>query len=285
MKLRHVFLAIFVTFAWGSYFTASKIALISFPPFFFAASRFFLLFLITSPFLFKDKLPIKTVFCFSIIILLNMLALNQAINLCISLSPIILINELAVPISTLLGVFFFKEKFALKDALGITIAFIGLAIVIQMRSKEQVCSAAVVFTILASLLFAGYNLMAKKLSCFNILAVISLSSLFIFPIFLTLSFFQENWPAPEEIQLQSILALLYIVMACSLAGHFIWMYLLNKYPMSKVVPFTLLSPVFGCLITIIALNEKIEDSILWGGSLVMVGLIIIELNKNYAEKK
>ena len=63
------------------------------------------------------------------------------------------------------------------------------------------------------------------------------------------------------------------------------MYLLNKYPLGKVVPFTLLSPLFGCIISVITLGEKIKNNVLWGGALVMLGLILIELNKNYAQKK
>ena len=285
MKFRDIFLAVLVTLIWGSYFTASKIILISFPPLLFAGLRFLLLFIITSPFIFKDRPPIKTVFGFSIIMFLNMIALNHAIGLCMNLSPIILINELVVPLSTLFGIIVFKERFYMKDALGIALAFIGFTLVIKIKTDESTSSIAIILTVIASLLFAGYNLIAKKLASFNIITVISLSSLFTFPMFLILSFFQENWPSLEEIQPESIKALIYIVLIGSLLSHFLWMYLLNKYPLGKVVPFTLLSPLFGCIISVITLGEKIKNNVLWGGALVMLGLILIELNKNYAQKK
>ena len=284
MNIKDVFLALFVVLVWGSYFIATKIALISFPSLLFAGLRFFILFAITSAYIFKDRLPLKDIFYFSGLILLNMLAINQAIHLCSNLAPIILIDELVVPMSVLLGAIFFKEKLHLNDAIGMFIAFIGLVIVIHMRSEEHVCAAAIILTIIATISFALYNLFAKKLSAFNLMTVNSFSSLLIFPIFLILSFYQEKWPAFEAIQLQSILALVYIVIF-GLAAVLIWMYLLNKYPMNKVTPFILLVPVFGCIITSIILNENIEVSTLGGGALIIIGLAIIEWKRSYDKKK
>lgn len=64
-----------------------------------------------------------------------------------------------------------------------------------------------------------------------------------------------------------------------------WMYLLKTYPMSKVVPFNLLTPVFGCIINTIILNERIGMSTILGGAIIIIALIIIEFKRNYATKK
>ncbi len=282
---KDICLAVFVALAWGSYFAISKLALTSFPPLLLGAARFFLLFLLTAPFLFKAKLPIKKIFCLSVIIFLNLVLLNYAIHLSSSLAPIILINELAVPLSTIFGILFFKEKFFFKDAVGICISLCGLAIVIQMRSVEEVSSLAVMLIILAAMLFACYNLLAKYLSNLNIFALLACSSLFIFPQFLLLSSFQEVWPKFHELELKSIYALLYIVLIGTLISHYTWFYLLNKYPMSKIVPFTLLSPLFGCVITAILLHENIDKSVFIGGGLVMLGLAIIQFKRAHDKEK
>ena len=159
------------------------------------------------------------------------------------------------------------------------IALIGLGLVIKMRSVEHVSSLAVILTIMASFSFACYHLLAKQLAKFNLLTLFSYLSLIIFPVAFLLSFFQEEWPSMEEVKLQSIMALLYIVVIGTLLGDYIWFYLLNKYPMSKVVPFTLLSPIFGCIITKTVLNEHISLSVLVGGLLVMTGLALIQLKR------
>lgn len=274
-----------VALIWGSYFTASKIALNSFPHMLFIGLRFFLLFIVTSIYLFRDKLPVKEVFYFSLIALFNMFTINKAIDLCSDLSPIVLINELSVPAAVLLGVIFLKEKCYLKDIIGMAIAFIGLSIVIHTGSEEKVQEAAVLFAIIASLSFALYNLYLKRISKYNLVSVISLSSLFIFPVFIVLSFFQEEWPSIENIQLGAVLSLIYVVVVISFLAMLAWMYLLKTYPMGRVVPFGLLTPVFGCIINTVILNEKIGINTILGGAVIIAGLIIIEFKRNYATEK
>lgn len=283
MKLKDIILAIFVAFAWGSYFTISKITLESFPPLLFGGLRFFLTFLFTFPFFFKNKIPILQVMLLSIITFFNLIALNYAINLSSNLAPIILINELAVPFSALLGMYFLKERFTVKDVFGIIIALVGLTLIVEKHSIDNAPTIAVILSIVAALLFASYNLLSKNLANYNNLTLLSQISLLISAQFFIASFWQEPWPKIADIQLLSILTLLYSAIICSLISYYIWFYLLNKYPLGKIVPFTLLSPIFGCLMTILTLNECISYETIFGGSLVIVGLIIIELK--YVTKK
>lgn len=285
MKILDALLAIMVMLVWGSYFSASKLVLISFPHMLFVGLRFFILFILTSAYLFKNKLPIKKVFYFSLISLFNMFAINKAIDLCSDLSPIILINELSVPVAVLLGVVFLKERCYLKDIIGMVVAFIGLAIVINTRSEENVKDAAVLFTVAASLSLSFYNFYLKKISAYNFVSIVSLSSLFIFPVFLTISFLQEEWPSLKEIQLEAILSLMYIIIVVSLLAMLSWMYLLKTYSIGKVAPFCLLTPVFGCIINTVVLDEKIGMNTILGGLVIIAGLVIIEFKKNYATKK
>lgn len=285
MERKDILLAISVALAWGSYFTVSKIALLSFPPLFLGFLRFFFVFLFTSPFFFKDNIPYDKVFYLSIVMLLNLLLLNYAIHLSSNLSPIILINELAVPLSSLLGVLFLKEIFNFKDALGTIIALIGLAIVIKTRSTQEVGIIAIILAIAAASLFAYYNLIAKQISHYNIFTLLSRMSLVIAPIFLLLSYCQESWPNIKDISLISSASLLYTVIICTLISHASWFFLLNKYSLNKVVPFTLLSPLFGCIISCIILKEHIKINIILGGFLVILGLSIIQLKKIYDPKK
>ena len=284
MKLRDIALAVFVAFAWGSYFAVSKLTLTSFPPLLFGALRFFLIFLCTCPFFFRDKIPLKQILLLGTVTFFNLWALNYAIHLSHSLAPIILIDELTVPFSALLGMYFFKEKVTVKDLIGISIALIGLYIVIDNRSIEQVCNDAVMFTIIASALFAYYNLLVKKMSQFNSITIISQLSLVVAIQSFITSFWQEIWPHPSELELSSIIALCYSAIICGVISYYIWFYLLKKHPLSKIVPFILLVPVFGCLTTSLVLRESIEPAVLCGGIIVIIGLTIIEL-KNYAKNE
>lgn len=286
MKSKDIFLAIFVVFTWGSYFTVSKIAFSGVPPLLLSALRYFLLFLVTSPFLFKEKIPIKQLFYISSLLFWDLLAINYAIHFSSNLTPIILINQLTIPIASLLGIYILKEAVNFKDFVGIVIALIGIVIVLKFRSTEEVTLVAVIFAFAASILFAYYNLYVKILSKFNFLTVIANMSLWVFPQFLIASVLFEDWACVEIFNMKSLLSLLYIVLVISLLSYYLWFYLLNKYAMSKIVPFILLMPVFGCLISSFAFDNQIDNKVIFGGSLVILGLAIIELRiKNYAQKK
>jgi O-acetylserine/cysteine efflux transporter len=280
MNFRDILLAIFVAFAWGGYATIGKAALESFPPLLFGGLRFFLVFLITSPFIFKAKIPKLQIIILSIILFLNLFILHHAITSSDTLIPLILINELAVPFSTLLGVFFLKEKIYFKDYIGIIIALIGASfIAMDCFSNFKIISANSLI-IIASFTYACYNLIVKKMSHYNILSLLSQLSLLTAIYFFAFSFFQEDLPAYKEITSLSIFALIYSVVICSVMGFYIWFYLLNKYPLGKVIPFTLLSPIFGCMLTILIFNEKIDLKIIPSAILIIIGITIIELKND-----
>ena len=285
MNLKDTLLAFFVVIIWGSYFLVTKIALYSFPPIFFSGLRYLLLLIITSPFIFKEQVPINKIALLSGIAFLNLIALNYAIHYSSNLAPIILLNELTVPFSILLGVFFLKEKISFKDIIGITLAMIGSAFIIKIRSAEHMSYLTILLIILASILFSFYNLIAKKLSKYNSLTILSYLSLFSFPQLLLLSYFQEDWPRLEQIEIRSILALLYMVIIITLVGYYLWFYLLNKYPLSKVIPFTLLSPVIGCISSHFFLEEKIDLPLITGGVIIILGIFIIEYERFRDKKK
>lgn len=279
MNIKDIALAIIVALIWGSYFSVSKIALSSFPPFLSGGLRFLILFILTFPFFFKDSPPFKNILFLSLAYTASSSALYTAISNTVNVAPLILIYQLNVPIAVLLGVIFLKERFSLIKSLGLLLAFIGLIFVTEVSYNSAISIGALSLVIFAAILFAFYNLIVKDTSSYYILTILSRMSLLIFPQLILLSFFQETWPLVENIQFSSIVALFYKVIICTLLANFSWIYLLSKYPLSKIMPFTLLTPVFGCFITTIAFNELIELRLLLGGAVVMIGLILIESDK------
>ena len=91
MKVKDIILAIFVTLIWGSYFSATKLVLISFPPFLSGGLRFLILFILTIPFYFKDRPPFKQILFLSLLYTVSSTALYISINNNINLSPFIII--------------------------------------------------------------------------------------------------------------------------------------------------------------------------------------------------
>ena len=279
MKVKDIILAIFVTLIWGSYFSATKLVLISFPPFLSGGLRFLILFILTIPFYFKDRPPFKHILFLSLLYTVGSTALYISINNSIKLSPLILIFQLNVPIAVLLGIIFLKERFSLIKSIGLLLSFIGLVFILQVSYNDFISIESLCLVLFSAICFAFYNLTIKEISSFYTLTIISRMSLFIFPQLLLLSFFQETWPLVEDVQLISIVGLFYKSIICTLLANLCWIYLLRKYPLSIMMPFTLLIPVFGCIISTIVFNEILEKGFILGGLVVMIGLIIVESDK------
>lgn len=279
LSLKDTSLAIFVAFVWGSYFIAEKMALNFFPVILLSGVRYLIVFLLTWPFIFKEQIPLKDILCFSSINVLNILALNIAINLSSNLAPIILIQQFSVPITIILGVFFFKEKFYAKDFIGLVISFVGLVIILHLQNNEYIPIKAIILALSNAFLFALYNLFIKRLSGYNFLTILAYLSLTCFPCLLLISYFYEIWPRIQDISKEGVFYLLYITIISGILCLFIWIKLLKKYPISKISPFLLLVPVFGCLTSSILGQEQLTFDIIFGGGLIMLGLVLIEKRK------
>jgi O-acetylserine/cysteine efflux transporter len=280
VNIKDIILAIFVAFIWGGYIAISKSALNSFPPLLLGGLRFFIVFIITSPFIFKAKIPKIQITILSVILFLNLLILHHAIKTSNTLMPLIFLNELAVPFSALLGILFLKEKFMLKDGIGIFIAIIGSTFIAKECINNFSFENSTILIIIASLICAFYNLLAKKIAHYNIFSILSQLSLLTAVQFFIASYFQEDLPLIENIHIHSIYSLIYLSVICSVVGFYIWFYLLNKYPLGKVTPFILLSPIFGCIMTMLVFNEPIDPQIIPSGLLIILGVAIIELQND-----
>lgn len=281
MKLRDIILLIFICLIWGAFFVLSKFALAHFPPIFLAFIRFFLVFLIISPYIFVKNLQIINIFKMSIILVLNIILINYALHYSVNIGELIIINELVVPITILLGVIILKEKLKLYQYIAISIAFFGAAIVLKVPQEREIDLIAVILILLATCLFAVYNLMTKKIVNINPLSNLAWLSLFCFPQFLVISFFIEEWPMMSSISKEAILVIIYFVLLCTILAYYLWFKLLQSYPLTRIAPFLHLSSIFGLALSTIILEENLHYNIIIGGIMVIGALSYMEIKWHY----
>ena len=71
-----------------------------------------------------------------------------------------------------------------------------------------------------------------------------------------------------------VISLLYIVCLSTWVGYGVWNWLISRYPIGIIVPFTLLVPVVGILSSVLILGEPFQLWKLVSGLLVISGLYI-----------
>lgn len=284
MRWRDSCLAVLVAFAWGGYFPTSKITLETFSPALLGFLRFFLVFLITVPFFKSQKLNIKLIISLSLVYFLSNIVIYTATTQSDHLIPLAIMNQLVCPFSTILGIIFLGEKISSKEMLGLVIILLGASLVISYRSASSVELIAVILSVIAAFLFAVYNFVLRKVQIDNPLALISQVSLAVSALFLVTAVFKNEIIPVKNVSINSLYGLIYSVLITTLFANLSWFYLLQKYPLKKVTPFTVLIPIFGSLICVISFKEKINVLSFVGIVMVIVGLVILEY-KNARSKQ
>ena len=71
----------------------------------------------------------------------------------------------------------------------------------------------------------------------------------------------------------------YTALLSSLVAHAGFYYMLQRYEVSKISPFTLLSPLFTVIFSVVLLGEELTWRIIIGGAITLAGVLIISLRE------
>lgn len=277
MKPIHIFLAIMVAALWGGNFVAAKVTLETMPPLLLLCIRFFVTAVVLWPFVPKPEAPLKQIFILSTLLgVMHFSLMFAAIWWGVDLPTAVIATQLGVPFSCLLGTIFFKDMIGRWRALGMLVAFIGIVIIVGTpRIAEQFWPFMV--SCAAALAWAVANIQMKRIGSVHILALLSRLSLFAFPQLLALSLMFETgqkeaiFSAAPEIWF----GMAYTVLFSTIVAYGMWYYLLGRFPVSQVTPYSLLVPVFGILASQWFFHTPLSLQFMIGGAFTMAGVAII----------
>ena len=281
MKKIDMLIALLVAFAWGSNFIAAKFTIIEVPGFLGLAIRFLMTAIILLPFVPRPKIDFKDLYVASIVFGVFYLGLlYYGLHLGVNTSLAIILMQLNIPISIVIARIVLKENFTLKTVLGVSVAFVGMLVVVG--TPQAIGNHSAIMIILFSAFFCAiFNIQSRRLKAVPALSLVCWTSLIASPHLFIISYFIDGNPL-ELIQGTSYMlwvALLYSVLVASLVGITFWVYLLQKYPVHKVLPFNLLVPFFGVSLSIIFLGEMPSWHVFVGGGMILSGIVITNFKR------
>ena len=278
MPPRDLALIALVVLAWGSNFTAMKLALEEVPPFLLVALRFAIL------------LPLLTVLKRPAIAWSKIIAIGALINMAqfaflfaalrsdVSAGLASLLIQIQAPLTIFLSLIVFGERLRPLQAAGLATALAGLG-VFATSAGGAVTGVGLTLVMFAALSWALGNLVLKRVGRVNTLALFIWASLVPPLPMLALSMLLET-PAPfatiAAMSLQGWLAVIYVAFASTLLGYSIWGALLARHPAASVTPFALLIPVVGVAVSAAVLGETLTPRDLVGGAIILAGLALIQ---------
>ena len=280
MALSDLMAALAVVLFWGLNFVVAKVGLDQFPPLMMMAARFAVVAVVLVPFLRwpTGRMRMLLAYAFTLGLVHFSLMFIGLAHADVAVAAITI--QIQVPFSALLAALFLKDRIGWRQALGMVVAITGVAVLAgEPRQGTEIWAVAMIIG--AALAFAISNLQMKALSNLRPamvngwLAVLATPQLMLASLVLETgqwaALTSADWRGWGSVAYQSVI----VVVVC----YGLWYRLLRRYPVTQVVPFTLLIPVFGVGGGVVLLGEPVSLQLAIGGALTLAGVAIILLRR------
>ncbi|MEM9178384.1 MAG: DMT family transporter [Pseudomonadota bacterium] len=285
MNFRDFVLLAAVCFVWGLNLVVTRwvVADAGVPPLFFAAMRFVGIALVLLWFLRPIPKNLGTLFLIAMgmgavhfALLFQGLAQAEA-------SAVSVVGQLGVPFSTLMSMAFLGEVVGWRRGLGIMLAFAG-AILIAVDPQTFQLSFGLVYVVFAALVASGAGILMKRMPSISAMQMQAWIGLFSFaPLFAVSGLVesdQNGWGAFVEGGWLVWLATAFAVLGVSVFGHGGFYTLIKKYDISLLSPLTLMTPIWGVVLSVVLLGEVLTLQLVVGAAISLGGVFVILIRPN-----
>jgi O-acetylserine/cysteine efflux transporter len=280
VPVKHLALVILVCLAWSFNFTAGAQGMQHFSPLLFMIFRFMLVLLAVFPFL-RPAPPGQWLRLSMVCLLIGALHFTTmfwALARSEDVSSVAIVQQTYIPMAVLLAMLLLRERLGWRSMLAVSIAFAGVLVigfdpmVLTQLDVLGLALLSALFQALGSTFMRGI----RGVSVLNFQAWTAVVSL---P-FLTLA----SWWFEQD-QMTEILtagwihwgSVAYSALLASLLGHSLFYYLVQRHPVTAVMPYMLLTPVFAVLFGTLVWGDRPGWRLILGGFLVLLGIFVITL--------
>ena len=282
MKTRELLLALLVPLTWALGFTVAKAALDEFPPLLLMSMRFFIAGLILVWFVPIPRHCLKDLFWISLVGSTVQYGLTFTGLSMIDASLGGIIVQLEVPFSVLLAVIIFRERPGLLRIIGMTVSFIGIALIAGKPSLSGQLEG-ILLTASGALVWAIGQIMYKRISSqIDGLTGIAWIGVIAAPQMLIGSMIFETGQVDALMNASWVgwASVVYLGLIMTVVGYGIWFTVLARNPVSHVMPVLLVLPVFTVLFSMLLLGERPSLEVLLGGVTILAGVSLIVFSKS-----
>lgn len=271
--------ALLVVLIWALNFIAGKIGLRELPPLLMLSMRFGLVAVLLTPFLSRmGRESWRLVLLLSVVLGTGHFGLMFVGLSGVDAGPAAIAIQLTIPFSAILAAIFFGERQGMGQIAGQVLAFAGVYL-LAGESSQPVNVPYLLFVVAAAFAWAVANVVIKRLGKVNVFALNGWVALLAAPQLLMLSLFLESGQreALAAASWSACAAVGYTAVFSSIVAYGLWYYLVGRYPMNRVVPLTLLSPVMAVFFAVLLLGEPLSASTILGGAITLGGVALIEI--------
>lgn len=269
--------ALVVVVLWGLNFVAGKIALAALPPFLVMTLRFAGVALVLAPWTWPGRARLPALALLALVLGIGHFGLLFVGLSGLEAGSTAVVIQLGVPFSVLLAWAVFGDRPDRRTVLGIALAFAGVALLAGEGGRAELGSLLIVMV--AMVMWAVSNILVKRLGAISPFSLNGWVSLLAMPMAASLSLACEHSQKAALAAADGRVwgALAFTIVGSSVVAYTLWYHLLARYPVSRVVPFTLLGPAIGFAAGVVVLGESAGAAKVIGGLLTVAGVAVIEL--------
>ena len=280
MQSKHLILVLVIMVLYGSSYPVGKLGIDTIPPLLFTSLRLGLIFLAFLPF-FRFRLPDKKLFKplvgFSLAMGIGTyVTMYYALEQLSIVAPIIIGAQLSIPFGLMLSLIFLGEDISIKRWILIFLSFIGI-IIIAYDPRIIDDKFGLLLVIVMAFFYALSNLMARVLKEVDTATLNGWHGLIAFIPVTVLTLIIEGNPLNYLLPINgiAIFTILHTALIVSAIGHAGMFYLYKFYPISNVLPFYSLFPIFGLILAFIMFSETLSVQEVVGGILILGSVFLL----------
>ncbi len=275
--------ALTVVALWGLNFIAAKLSLADMPPFLVTAFRFIGVAVLLVPFCRPRRDQLPGLFGVALVLGIGHFGLLYAGMSGVDAGTSAVLIQLGVPFSVLLSWAVFKDRPDARTWAGVGLAFGGVVLLAGGAASGSAVSFALIAA--AMLMWATANILIKRLGAISAFVLNGWMALMSAPMMILLSAVTETgqWAAMRAAGPAAWGGVAFTVVGSSVVAYTLWLGLLRRHPVSRVVPFTLLGPVIGFVAGVLVLGEAVTTIKVIGGLLTTAGVAVVELRRRVPE--
>ena len=212
---------------------------------------------------------------------LFLLLMNLALSMATNVAALSIAGQLSVPFSLLLGALLLRERLSRRKLHGVLLAFAGVAVLVFDPHVIDEAGAVGVM-LLAAMAWGGGTLLQRKLTGISVLNIQAwnglMGTLLLVPFTLLLE--PGKYAMLAHLDTRTTAWFAFSVLGSTLLGQGGLAWLLQRYPISTVMPLTLASPVIAVVCAALYFGTKVTPVMIVGGMLALVGVTVIALARD-----
>ena len=279
MPLPHLVFMIVIAFLWGFAPIVMKVAFESVPPLIFTSVRFVIVALLLMPFLrwHKGKMPLiiaiaSTVGWLEFSLFFTGLAISGDV------APVAVAAQLSVPFATILSIVILGEIVRWRRWTGILLSFGGVML-FSFDPHVMAYLPGLTFAIGGALSHAMAMVLMRRIDGIGVFEMQAWVASVSAPVLLVLSLvFETNQMGAFQGASWGVwLTLFYGAFLSSLVAHAGFYWMVQRYEVTILAPFTLLAPIFTILFGFLLLGDQLTTRMIVGSAIALIGVAIVTL--------